>query len=413
MVGIMSSLTNTIERTVETLIRLEECTVVEIDRKGDPGVQCHSPDHPEYKNTVSVKPRGKKHNEQPTIVQHTDVTVLQNFLGNRFGHPYTPRVGDLVLVLFLHNRKPMVLCPINTNSQQSVFRAPYSTDAMYDWVWKWCQWLRPKFNRDQDAYEHPEGKMPVCAKLFHGPVTGKVGKGRDCQFVFDCRKGNDDPKCRDCTIIDSVPRSKEGWIKVYSEDTESCQSPSKRMEIHAKCGSYARFESETGNSVEYSEGKSHIRIGNAVCESDKRFHLSVQGETVSGSDGVGTFDLHTNHEEVPLASESEGVRIAGVRPEDDQVTWSYESIDFTTNSFIRIYKDGKIELNSCNGNSQIILDGTTNTITINGTNLVDINAATEVEHTTPLVHNTASVQTDGTCTHTGCSCPCCSAGGWA
>jgi len=159
----------------------------------------------------------------------------------------------------------------------------------------------------------------------------------------------------------------------------------------------------SSSSSEYSEEIGHIRLGNALTESDKRFHLNVQGNRY-GDSGVGSFDLHTNHEEVQIASESTGVRFAAIRPEDSQVTWAYELMNFPTTSFIRCYKDGVIEINSLDGNSSITVDGTANKVTVDGTVNVELIASSEVTCTTPLTHVTGNMQIDGTCTHGSCSC---------
>jgi phage baseplate assembly protein gpV len=131
--------------------------------------------------------------------------------------------------------------------------------------------------------------------------------------------------------------------------------------------------------------------------------LNVQGNRY-GDSGVGSFDLHTNHEEVQIASESTGVRFAAIRPEDSQVTWAYELMNFPTTSFIRCYKDGVIEINSLDGNSSITVDGTSNKVTVDGTVNVELIASSEVTCTTPLTHVTGNMQIDGFCSHNGCTC---------
>ena len=410
----LAAFTNSTERLIARKSYIDYCVILDIDKDGTDGVKCHSPDHPEYYNTVSLKIRSTKlvdeKSQDPNAIQHVNALILQTFVGNCFGEPYNPRVGDLVAVLFMYNEKPLVLGPIATIQQPPVMRAPTSEDAKYDYVNKWCQWLKPKKDKNYDFFDHPQGKMPICFKRFHGPVTDddKVGIGRDEMTVWDCQKGDADPTCSDCCNIDSVPRSGEQWHKIYSTQTESEEAYNSRMELHARCGSYFRVESDNTNeasssSSEYSEEIGHIRLGNALTESDKRFHLNVQGNRY-GDSGVGSFDLHTNHEEVQIASESTGVRFAAIRPEDSQVTWAYELMNFPTTSFIRCYKDGVIEINSLDGNSSITVDGTSNKVTVDGTVNVELIASSEVTCTTPLTHVTGNMQIDGTCTHGSCSC---------
>ena len=405
----LAAFTNSTERLIARKSYIDYCVILDIDKDGTDAVKCHSPDHPEYYNTVSIKIRStKKNSTNPNVLQHVNALILQRYLGNCFGEPYNPRVGDLVAVLFMYNEKPLILGPIASIQQPPVMRAPTSEDAKYDYVNKWCQWLKPKKDKNYDFFDHPQGKMPICFKRFHGPVTGEVGYGRDEMTVWDCQKGDADPTCSDCCNIDSVPRSNEQWHKIYSTQTESEEAYNSRMELHARCGSYFRVESDNTNeasssSSEYSEEIGHIRLGNALTESDKRFHLNVQGNRY-GDNGVGSFDLHTNHEEVQIASESTGVRFAAIRPEDSQVTWAYELMNFPTTSFIRCYKDGVIEINSLDGNSSITVDGTSNKVTVDGTVNVELIASSEVTCTTPLTHVTGNMQIDGFCSHNGCTC---------
>lgn len=358
----MTSMGNSVQRWMQNLFKIEYCTVVEVDRFGRPGVQCHSPDHPEYYNTVTVKVRDAKKGVDPKKLQHVYEIVLQDFTGNCFGHPWTPRVGDLVLVLFLYNTQPIILGPVNTTYQTPPFRAPTTEDAMYDEVWKWCQWLRPIEDKNMDYKDHPKGKMPICRKLFHGPVTGEEGgKGRDEMLVWDCQKGDNDPTCRLCEIIDSVPRTNEQWFKQYSTLTESLEAYNSRMEWHSRCGSYLRFESDDENpagtsSTEYSEGIGHIRIGNATDEQNKKGHINFHP--------TGTIDVHGDYEEVAINLEELGSRmmVTGSEMElsDNHGIIAYEASYLPLNAFIRIYRDGSIKLcsntNTTYGSSEILLN---------------------------------------------------------
>lgn len=377
----LAAFTNSTERLIARKSYIDYCTIVETDKDSTDGIKCHSPDHPEYYNTVSLKIRSTKlNNTDPNAIQHVNALVLQTFVGNCFGEPYTPRVGDLVAVLFMYNEKPLVLGPIASIQQPPVMRAPTSEDAKYDYVNKWCQWLRPEKDKNYDYFDHPQGKKPICFKRFHGPVTGEVGCGRDEMTVWDCQKGDADPTCSDCSKIDSVPRSGEQWFKVYSTQSESTEAYDSRIELHARCGSYFRVESENsstsgGSSSEYSEGCGHIRLGNATCEGTKKGHLNFNPH--------GTIDIHSKHEEAPIASEQAGTRVTVVAPEDSSVEYAVEAIDFESGAYIRIMKSGEIIIHSP---TKITLD------------------APLIDETTSLVHNHGNQQIDGACSHGSCSC---------
>jgi len=253
---------------------------------------------------------------------------------------------------------------------------------MYDEVWKWCQWLEPTQDHNHDYKDHPKGKMPVCKKLFHGPVTGQVGEGRDQMFVWDCQKGDQEPTCAQCINIDSVPRNNEQWFKQYSTQTESQEAYRSRAEWHSRCGSYLRFESEDGSgSKEYSEGRGHIRLGGAISEDEKKGHLNHCPD--------GSMDMHSVHEEVAITAEHKGTRVAVFSPENESdIAASMD--DFESNAYVRIMKSGEIILHSP---IKITLE------------------APLIDEITDLVHNHGNQQIDGFCSHDGCSCPCGGSGG--
>lgn len=356
----MTSMATSMERLQARLFKIEYCTIVRFNKFGESGIQCHSPDHPEYYNTVTIKVRNARDKVDPLTLEKQYEVVLQDFVGNCFGHPWTPRVGDLVMVLFLYNTTPIILGPVNTTYQAPPFRAPTCADAMYDDVWKWCQWLTPSQDVNHDYYDHPKGKMPICKKLFHGPITGIVGKGRDEQTIWDCQMGDSDPTCRLCETIDSVPRSGEQWFKQYSSQTESIESYNSRMEWHSRCGSYLRLESDDENpekttSLEYSEGIGHIRLGNAINENTKRGHINYHPS--------GSIDIHSEHEEKSLDTEVLGARVlvtgSPLTLTDDHGTIAYEATYLPLNAFIRIYRDGSIKIcsntNTQYGSSEVLL----------------------------------------------------------
>jgi hypothetical protein len=369
MRGLQTNLTEQVERILGQHFRIEECTVLLTDSDGNPGVQNHSPDHPEFQNTLSIKPRSMKPGDWRKN-QIKDCTILQNFTGNRFGHPYTPRVGDTVLVVWLGHRKPIILGPVVTDSQQPVMRGPNAKDAMYDLVWKWCQWLKPIQNQTTgDFHDHPPGQDATCIKIFHGPVTGVPGKGRDSQLVYDCQKGNICPDekadcggCPSCNTIDSVLRSGEQWVKNYSKETESEEAYNSRYEVHTRCGSYLRFESDDHNpankpSLEYSEGIGHIRIGNAVNETyGQKAHINFNP--------TGTVDIHSAFEEVSIEHEVLGARMlvtgADMIYSDSFGTIAQENIYLPKHAGTRIYRDGSIRsvanAGTENGSSECMLN---------------------------------------------------------
>jgi len=400
MVSPMASLENTIKRIMMRLIRIEYCIVVDNDNEGYVGVLVHDGggpmDEDTYWNTASVKPRSVNHrvptgrNEngilQGSVEQgnkyrytHKHASCLQRFTGHRFGHPWTPRVGDLVAVLFLWNSKPLILGNVISDSQLPLVRTPFNPrtqaiDARYDDVFKWCQFRMPDFDRNGDAFNHKVGQHPYCRKIFH--------KKRDWVQVWDYCTVGDGKCCSDCDRIDKIPT--EGpdehgttvgntWLKVYSFDTDDPLVPDRRWHLNQACGSFLLFE----NTTDKSGAKGWIRLENAENgPSDLQGHLNFEP--------CGTVDIHaennTAHE--PTA-ETIGARVRVVSNDDpNDTTIATEMIDLDTGAYIVIFQDGTIGINSPYSITAVAPD-----ITLDGN-----------------VHITGTNEIDQFCTHAGCSC---------
>lgn len=359
---------------------------------------------------VSRDRRTKAHDTDFSYVRHRVPCIQED--GAKFsGHPVNPRRGNAVKALFYKNQKPIILGPV-----ESKFEPPVCRPDPYTYRCKRNQYRPLSQDEDKDfVTDFPDLKKPSCENWQHGPCKGDKSDdekepciGRDWWYVSDfCQEGDKDPSCERCVDIDYPKRCKNSWHKKYSRNTMSCQAPNGRDEWKIYNGTYRRAEAETGQSVVYSEGKGHLTSGNASTDDDLRGHYTFQGEKVSGDAGIGSWEINTHTEDVPIGQASQGVRTAGIRPEDNQVIWAWEAIKFADDSpesYIRIYKDGKIVLNSCNNASVITIDGTTNKITIDGTANVEIKATEKVLIDTPLTHMTGDVQIDGYCTHTDCTC---------
>lgn len=366
---------------------------------------------------VSRDRRTKAHDPDFSYVRHSVPTIQEN--GAKFsGTPVNPRRGNAVKALFYKNQKPIILGQV-----ESKFEPPVCRPDPYTIRCKFAQFRplpRPTI-QDYDldfVQEFPDPKKPQCTNLQHGPCNGDSSDtkepclGRDWWTVSDfCQEGDKDPSCEKCVDIDYPKRCKNSWHKKYSRNTMSCQAPNGRDEWKLYNGTYRRAEAETGRSVVYSEGKGHLTEGNASTDQDLRGHWTFQGEKVSGDAGIGSWECSTHTEDVPIGQASQGVRFAGIRPLDMQVLWAWEQMNFPTDSYIRCMKTGDIKLHSLTNASYVDIDGTSETVTVCGANIIDEQASTVIRQTTDLVdqvtqlvHNHGSEQIDGTCTHGACSC---------
>lgn len=429
-VDIMSATVNTVERVLKRMIRIEYGTVVRMDSTPNQlcGVQCRDDPHNPYWNTVTVKIRSVKNDTDKTAgdpalgikgtpdkVMHHYCLVLQGYSQKFGGHPYTPRIGDMVAVLFILNQKPIVLGTVYTNTQDPVCRAPFSSkdpfaiDARYDDVIKWSQWERPTFDRNEEVIEHFPGKHPICDKTFH--------RNRDQIKVTDCKEGSKSA-CKCCTNLDHIKRCGNQWEKIYSCETDakdpehpyladSSNSIERRHEYHEPCGSYLVYQNY-GNGKE--QGKGLIRLENATCENQMKAHLNMSPR--------GTVDIHTEHSDEIYFHEQNGVRMSVVSAEDIEPDHSFEAIDFATNSLIEILKNGNINISSLTDSSAIWLNGIDRTLTLDGDDHIWCLAHENIELITDLTHVTNDLHVDGdtivtgTLTHGGGPCCNISTAGW-
>ena len=411
-VDLMSANVNTIERIMMRSFKIEYCTVVAYDKFGDCGVQIRDDPNGEFWNTCTVKVKAVKNDrvsgsgvsDNPIETLHYYCNVLQGYNQKWAGRPWTPRIGDLVAVLFIYNQMPLILGTVYSLAQDPVCRAPFdikkynAIDARYDDVNKWCQWEDPIWNDQLEVVEHFPGKHPICDKTFH--------RNRDQIYVTDCLEGNKSA-CKCCTYLDHVKRTGNQWEKIYSCDTDSkdCCHPyipgcvekaKRRHEWHEPSGSYFVFQNNPCGDLDF--GKGLVRLGNATCECNQKAHINL--------DPRGTVDIHTKNEKAtPYAAENEGTRMSVVSLDDATVDHSFEAIDFNVNSWIEILKTGTILLNSLDYASYIRLLGTNNQVEIYGTNYITEVAAISIQNQSPLIVEDCSThQITGFCSHGGCSC---------
>lgn len=275
--------------------------------------------------------------------------VLQRYIGNGYGSPWTPRVGDLVLVMFLHDNLPIILGTLYNIYQEPVCRPNSNEDSIYDIVHKICKWSPPKRSHETEYnwVEHPFAQYPpVCLKYFD--------KTRDCVLVHTCPHGyqNHDEVCEYCNIPDYIDGGT--YLKVLSGDTESKIDPKWRTKFHHISGSLMIFD-ENGT----------IFLENRVNE-DPRGHILYTPP--------GTIDVHSDPEE------TNGSHVLTVAEDDS--SWSdndgeiaVEMCHKPTMAIVRIYKSGKIVIRSGNNSTSIRL-GTDGNVSVNGGSITLNNTTT-------------------------------------
>lgn len=395
--------------------RLSKLEVSEVDQ-----VFWHKSDADTDRSLCNIVARDRREKAHPTdtedpypyLRRRVPSILPEGYTGKHQGNPPVVRRGNVLKAIFYKNEKPLILGPVESKYEPPVCRPdPYTIRS------KKCQYRPLAGCQDEDkdfVADFPEPRRPNCETWLHGPCRGDKSDdekepciGRDWWTVSDfCQEGDKCPSCEKCTDIDYVKRCKNSWHKKYSRNTMSCQSPNGRDEWKIYNGTYRRAEAETGQSVVYSEGKGHLTSGNASTDDDLRGHYTFQGEKVSGDAGIGSWEISTNTEDVPIGQASEGTRVAALRDDDNQELWAFEAINFKKTTFVRFMKDGQIVINSCNGASYIVVDGPTNKISIYGTREIYMQASEKITADTPLFVHTGKV-TAPDCAHDICACSCC------
>lgn len=277
--------------------------------------------------------------------------MLQRFHGNAYGSPWTPRIGDLVLMIFLADNFPIVIGNLVNIYQEPVCR-PNSTDPntgrygpcgstdvpLYDIVYKISHWEEPRCTSENEFNytDHPYPRdPPVCAKYFDCT--------RDCVIVHTCPHGYEgaDPTCENCSTIDYIDAGT--YLKVlgprqYYRGAESARAQSKidpewRVKFHHHCGSIKIYD-EDGT----------IHEENKVAE-DPRGHIHF--------DPTGTIDVHSEPQE------NKGAIMRVVADEDnlsdEHGLIAAELTYLPKMATVRIYKDGSIRIRSGDDGSEVFL----------------------------------------------------------
>lgn len=372
-----NSLIDVIRRLMERYFKIEICYINKVN--------WHKTADDKDFNSVDIILRDRRNwtDEKKRYVKER-VPVLEFGLhGHHFGWHHMLRKGDPVKVLFYQGEKAIVLAPHWSWAQYPVCRPdPYTMR------YKFSQWRKPfqDFKLDFPEMPFPDGLNPTCFNWQHGPPRGRPGPGRDFYWLFDyCKQGHDRPCCCQCKNIDYPKRKNNTFLKSYGEETLSEESPPFRWEFHLRCGSCMRFEAVDGKSAEYSLGRGHIRIMNAICEFKKKGHIDWHPK--------GTIDMHTVHEgeekdQATYGSKGNQVCVVGpdhyVKDENDNEV-AARMINFDLGSYVEILKDGRIIIKSGFSSASILLDGLHNAVVISGTEEVQVVGSDKIKLIAPCV----------------------------
>jgi hypothetical protein len=170
------------------------------------------------------------------IIERAEVNTIQHDHGRFQGRPFNYRVGDLVLVYWLSERRGIILGALPTDEQEPVCRSQADSDHQ-EFVFKLCPWEAPHQDPITKSFtEFPDPKHPECYKWW--PKT------RDSLWIFDCLEGHNTPSCcgQACNSLDDHQSST--CFKNFSDISPTTIDKAWRFKFLHHCGSYWWFDDD-------------------------------------------------------------------------------------------------------------------------------------------------------------------------
>jgi hypothetical protein len=170
------------------------------------------------------------------IIERAEVNTIQHDHGRFQGRPFNYRVGDLVLVYWLSERRGIILGALPTDEQEPVCRSQADSDHQ-EFVFKLCPWEAPHQDPITKSFtEFPDPKHPECYKWW--PKT------RDSLWIFDCLEGHNTPSCcgQACNSLDDHQSST--CFKNFSDISPTTIDLPRRFKFLHRCGSYWYYDND-------------------------------------------------------------------------------------------------------------------------------------------------------------------------
>jgi len=388
------------DRRAGTFERCEVIAVKPYTKPSDP-----------WENFVDIQFIDRPYDLEKRPITREDVPIAQRLHGKYQGTPWTPRIGDMVIIAWLKDDVAVVIATIPSLEQPPVCRSK-ATDEDQEVVRKLCPWEAPEQDEKGNYIIFKNPKHPDCFKWW--PKT------RDSIYVFDCKNGHDCAQCdrtAPCNLLDDIKA--RTWFKNFSDISNTETDEKWRFKFHHNSGSVAIWDND---GTFHLENKTNcVTCGGSgcsgTCPTCKGTRL-VDDETCPACGGCGqsacktcsgldegkahthfypdgNIDWHAGNPHPNkcfplLTEETHGVRVACIHPDSTlAVDWNFEAIDFQTGAYIRFMKDGEVVIHSP---KKITLD------------------ADLVEETKDNL-TSGNNEIKGTCKHGSCSCPCGGAGG--
>jgi hypothetical protein len=314
---------NTRDRNIDSSRRedarkgtVDRCEVIEVHPHVDP-FDGGAGDRDFNVVDVQLIDRPRDSSGAAPLVKRTRINCLQHYHGCTQGDPWTPRIGDMVLVYWIKEREGLVIGSIPSVQQEPICRSE-ATSEHQEIVHKRAPWEQPLPNQDGNYVLFPSPKHPDCFKWW--PKT------RDYITMHDCPYGHARPFCdklAPCTCLDDLQSGT--WWKVFSDISPTLLDKPQRVKFHHLCG-----------SIEY-------------WDADGTFHL--QGAVAGALKGYINHAPKGTIEVKSASGAANGSRMIVVAPDDASHTDDYgeiawDQVDVEKMCLVRGYKDGAVRLRS-------------------------------------------------------------------
>jgi hypothetical protein len=207
------------------------------------------------------------------------------YFGHCTGTTWMPRLGDLVLLFFIHDNKAIVLGQLPNSEQEPVCK-PRDSQVNYDYIRKRAKFILPAKDccTELDYVYFYEPESPVdCNHWYH-----KTG---DELFCWDCPEGikGVDPHCLGCLNIDYIKRKTCTFIKNHTSESDTQDNLPGRFIFSHRSGSVVLFD---------DDGTLHI-VNQELATTNPNAHITLSQD--------GTLEVHGQHS--TAINESLGARL--------------------------------------------------------------------------------------------------------
>ena len=201
-------------------------------------------------NVCDVRIINQNHTTNPAPYPRVRLLCSQDFSHGRLqGHPWNPRIGDQVLIVWINDKEAIALCSLVSAQQEPVCRS-CADEFDQEYVDKICPYPgEPGRDKNDNFIDFPKPRHPNCVKWW--PIRpdntreGFQAAAFDTLQIFDCPYGNNRPECdyeTPCNSLDDIAAGT--WIKNFCYRSPTSTDLPRRYKFHHHCGSFYYFDED-------------------------------------------------------------------------------------------------------------------------------------------------------------------------